>query len=237
MVHSHRFNILANRLGSYAGAGLVAYSALVSNGGGETRVWEHGWRFYVGVALPCLAGLLAANALTSCISLKKPERVTLSVECCYQNVGIATSVALTMFEGDQLSQAMAVPLYYGLVEAVVLGIYCLAAWKAGWTKAPRSVSLWTMLATPYEVLLAEHQDLQAVEVSLPKHGQDAREKMNGAGDTIYVKYSVEDDDDDEGFELDNCLCIRLPPHETKEASGYRLPEVSDLSQATPKSHS
>lgn len=226
-VHSYRFNILANRLGSGAGVGLVAYSALVSTGG-ETRVWEHGWRFYVGVLLPCLAGLAAANVLTSCVSLKKPERVTLSVECCYQNVGIATSVALTMFEGDQLAQAMAVPLYYGLVEALVLGAYCLIAWKAGWTKAPRNVSVWTMIATSYEVLLVEHQDLSAVEVSLPKHEQDVREKVNGAGDTIYVKYNVEEDDD-EDFAMVNCMCIDLPPHETKEASGYRLPDTAEVS--------
>eukprot|EP00581_Thalassiosira_minuscula_P001643 CAMPEP_0183739086 /NCGR_PEP_ID=MMETSP0737-20130205/56175_1 /TAXON_ID=385413 /ORGANISM="Thalassiosira miniscula, Strain CCMP1093" /LENGTH=420 /DNA_ID=CAMNT_0025973789 /DNA_START=353 /DNA_END=1615 /DNA_ORIENTATION=- len=223
-VHSYRFNILANKLGSYAGVSLVAYSALMSNTGGETQIWEHSWQFYVGVALPCCVGLLVANILTSFLSLKKPERVTLSVECCYQNVGIATSVALTMFKGDELSQAMAVPLYYGLIEAFVLGIYCILAWKAGWTKAPKNISFWTMIATSYEVLLTEHSDLKAIEVSLPKHEQDLNEKVNREGDTIYVKYSV-DDDEEEDFQMVSMMCINLPSQETKQASGYQLPDV------------
>mmetsp|Transcript_35467 Transcript_35467/g.63927 ORF Transcript_35467/g.63927 Transcript_35467/m.63927 type:complete len:407 (+) Transcript_35467:212-1432(+) len=225
-VHSYRFNILANRLGSYAGVSLVAYSALMSNTGGETQIWEHSWQFYVGVMLPCLVGLFMSNILTSFLSLKKPERVTLSVECCYQNVGIATSVALTMFKGDELSQAMAVPLYYGLIEAIILGIYCILAWKANWTKAPKNVSFWTMVATSYEVLLAEHADLKAIEVSLPSHQQDVNEKVNRAGDTIYVKYNVEDDEE-EDFQMVNCMCIDLPSHQTKVASGYQLPGVSE----------
>ncbi len=74
------------------------------------------------------------------------------MECCYQNVGIATSVALTMFEGDELSEAMGVPFFYGVVEAVILGIYCIGAWKLGWTKAPKNASIWKILTTSYEVI-------------------------------------------------------------------------------------
>jgi len=229
-IHSYRFNILSNKLGNYAGISLVAYSALMSNTGGETHMWEHGWQFYVGVALPCLAGLVVANVLTSFLSLNKPERVTLSVECCYQNVGIATSVALTMFEGDELSTAMAVPLYYGLIEAVILGLYCTVAWKANWTKAPKNISFCTMVSTSYEVLLVEHEDLKAIEVSLPKHDQDVNEKVNRTGDTIYVKYSMDEEEQcEEDYQNVNCMCINLPSH-PKEASGYQLPHVPETDQ-------
>lgn len=129
-----------------------------------------------------------------------------------------------MFKGDELSSAMAVPLYYGLIEAFLLGIYCILAWKAGWTKAPKNISFWTMIGTSYEVLLVEHEDLKAIEVSLPKHERDVNERMNRAGDTIYVKYSVEDDEEEGGFQMVNCMCINLPSH-PKEASGYHLPDV------------
>jgi len=76
-VHSYRFNILANKVGNYAGISLVLFSALMSNTGGSesTQVWEHSWQFYVGVMLPCVAGLIIANILTSFLSLNKPERV------------------------------------------------------------------------------------------------------------------------------------------------------------------
>ncbi len=74
-IHSYKFNILANKVGNYAGVSLVAFSALMSNTGGETQIWEHSWQFYVGVMLPCVAGLIVANILTSFLSLNKPERV------------------------------------------------------------------------------------------------------------------------------------------------------------------
>mmetsp|Transcript_8908 Transcript_8908/g.18781 ORF Transcript_8908/g.18781 Transcript_8908/m.18781 type:complete len:391 (-) Transcript_8908:1313-2485(-) len=220
-IHSYRFNILANKVGNYAGVALVAFSALMSNSGGDNHFWNHTWQFYVGVMLPCLAGLLISNILTSFIKLDKPERVTLSVECCYQNVGIATSVALTMFKGDELAMAMSVPLYYGLIEAVILGLYCTVAWKANWTKAPSKVSFLTMLTTSYEVLILEHSELKAVEVSLPKHHKDYSEKVNMSGDTIYIKYSMEEEEEHNAMALG---CIPLPTH-PKEASGYQLPEV------------
>jgi hypothetical protein len=75
-VHSYKFNIFANKLGNYSGIALVAFSALLSNsGGGDTKIWNHEWRFYVGVMLPCLCALLISNVLTSCVNLNKPERV------------------------------------------------------------------------------------------------------------------------------------------------------------------
>mmetsp|Transcript_4047 Transcript_4047/g.8995 ORF Transcript_4047/g.8995 Transcript_4047/m.8995 type:complete len:401 (+) Transcript_4047:345-1547(+) len=220
-IHSYRFNIFANKIGNYAGVSLVAFSALMSNTQGDTQIWEHTWQFYVAVMIPLLAALLIANALTSLLKMEKPERVTLAVECCYQNVGIATSVALTMFKGDELGDAMAVPLFYGFMEAFVLGIYCIITWKAGWTKAPSNVSFWTMIGTSYEVLLIEHSDLKAVEVSLPKNQKDMIEKKNRTGDTIYMKYNLEEGEEEEPMTFG---CIHIPSH-PKEASGFNLPEV------------
>mmetsp|Transcript_4863 Transcript_4863/g.7086 ORF Transcript_4863/g.7086 Transcript_4863/m.7086 type:complete len:173 (+) Transcript_4863:915-1433(+) len=71
-----------------------------------------------------------------------------------------------MFEGDELAEAMGVPLYYGLVEMFILGIYCIGAWKRGWTKAPPDVSLCTAISTSYEIVTAEKAELgQTIVVS------------------------------------------------------------------------
>jgi len=166
-IHSHKFNMTANKIGNYAGIALVIFSFTMTNtGSADTKIWSRDWDFYVGVALPCLIGLFIANVLTTLISLLKPERVTVSVECCYQNVGIATSVALTMFQGDELNEAMGVPFFYGLVEAVVLGIYCVVMWKLGWTKAPKDAPFWKIIVTSYEVLQAEQEELDTVEIKV-----------------------------------------------------------------------
>ena len=82
---------------------------------------------------------------------------TVVVECCYQNIGIATSLALTMFEGDDLNHAMGIPFFYGVCEAVSVGSFCFLSWKAGWTKAPCDTPLWKVLITSYEIV-AVHQD-------------------------------------------------------------------------------
>ena len=68
-----------------------------------------------------------------------------------------------MFENDDEAQAMGVPLYYGIIEAVVLGLYCLIAWKMNWTKAPADDPFCTVIATSYEVLYAERLEVEEME--------------------------------------------------------------------------
>jgi hypothetical protein len=120
--------------------------------------------------------------------LKRPERVTVSIECCYQNVGIATSVALTMFDGQDLSEAMGVPLYYGFVEAVILGIYCLIAWKCNWTKAPSNAPICHVLAMSYEVLRVEKHELESVEVQLGEDDLTSCESLSENENTIFTYF-------------------------------------------------
>lgn len=153
--NSHNFNLHANRLGNFAGISLIIFGLVLSNSDTESALWERDWKFYLGVAMPCLLGLLLANIISTVFRLPKPERITCAVECCYQNTGIATSVALTMFDGDQLAEAIGVPVYYGMIEAVILGIYCILAWKAGWTKAPRNISFYNAVTTSYEIITVE----------------------------------------------------------------------------------
>ena len=167
------FHVFANRFGNFCGVALVVFSAIISNSNG-LRLWSHSPSFYIGVALPCLLGVLIATAVTSYMQLQKPERVTVAVECCIQNCGIAVSVALTMFEGDQLSRATAVPFYYGTVEFLIIAVYCLSAWQLGWTKAPKEVNILTMLMTSYEIVPADKEadgfyyvDEQDVAGSIP----------------------------------------------------------------------
>ena len=49
------------------------------------------------------------------------------------------------------AQAVAVPIFYGLVEAVAIGIYCVWAWKVGWTKAPADEKLCVVITKSYEI--------------------------------------------------------------------------------------
>ncbi|KAL7552885.1 hypothetical protein ACHAWF_016130 [Thalassiosira exigua] len=182
-----KFHVYANRVGTFAGVTLVILAGIHANAG---KIWEKDARYYWGVALPCIIALILSTAVASYAGLKKPERVTLAIESCYQNCGIATSIALSMFQGDSRADAMGVPFFYGLVEILIVGVYCITAWKGGWTKAPPTDPFWDVVTTSYEVLLADkmagenqtidvqlaQQDVEGGEPSKPTHdGEDADE--------------------------------------------------------------
>lgn len=131
------------------------------------------------------------------------------MECCYQNVGIATSVAITMFQGKELSRAVGVPLFYGLVEAVVLGIYCITTWKIGWTKAPPDESFCVVIGKSYEVKCAQIFDLNAIEVVL---GSNKDRSNNGNEDIV---------EDDILFELDHST-VSFSDSERENGSIYAI---------------
>jgi len=162
--NSTRFNLLANKAGNLAGIALVIYSALVSSTSEDASLWSQDAKFYIGVAFPAVIGVTLATYLATKAQLEKPERVSVAVEGCYQNTGIATSVAITMFTGSDLAAAVGVPLYYGIVEATLLAFYCLFCWKIGWTKAPANENICVVIATSYEVEKARLESPNAIEV-------------------------------------------------------------------------
>jgi predicted Na+-dependent transporter len=189
--NSKNFHLMANKLGNFCGIALVIFSAILSNSNKDAQLWHRDWKFYLGVTAPCLLALFIANAVTYLLKLSAPERVTVSIEVCYQNVGIATSMALTMFDGDELAAALGVPFFYGLVQAVALGIYCLGAWKLGWTKTSKNASLWKALTTSYEVMsLEDDEDMVIVtktDVELPE--KTVTSEMEDDDDFHYVQHS------------------------------------------------
>lgn len=145
------FRTRCNRIGNVAGVLLITLSFAVSSTDQDTSLWDRDLSFYIGCALPAVFGLAVAMYLSLKAGLEPPERVAVAVEACYQNTGIATSVALTLFKDRKLASAIGVPLYYGIVEAVLLAIFCLVCWKLGWTKAPANENLCVVLYHSYEV--------------------------------------------------------------------------------------
>lgn len=92
------FHVWSNRFGSISGLLLILFSLVLSSGadGADSNFVNQPWAFYVGVATPCLLGMVLANVISRlrCCRLAKPETVAIAIECCYQNTGIATSTYL-----------------------------------------------------------------------------------------------------------------------------------------------
>ena len=117
---------------------------------------------------------------------------TVSVEACYQNVGIATSMAMAMFDGQELNVAMGVPFFYGVCEAIFVGSYCIVAWKMGWSKAPANAPLWQVITTSYEVLTAERHELDAIEVAISSDTGDTASKEMQVGRVFTTYFEMEE---------------------------------------------
>jgi len=154
LFESETFMTWANRAASLSGLALIIVSGLLSSTGSDVSFFNQDWTFYIGITFPCLVGLLLSNFISrSCARLKKPECVAISIECCYQNTSIAMSVAVTMFPDPAVqAQALAVPLFYSIVQAMVIVIYCLLAWKFGWTKAPANERLCVVMSKNYQLV-------------------------------------------------------------------------------------
>lgn len=167
-----------NTLGNIAGVGLLATGAFTSSR--DDPIWDKDLVFYIAVALPCVAGLAFSFLLASLTGLDGPQRVAVSVESCYQNTGIATTLALATFDEDVASAAVGVPLYYGLVEIVLLPLFLLCAWKAGLTHAPAGLKLCTVLLEsfqPYQVT-----DITPVDLGRPDPAPHTDAEAQGATD-------------------------------------------------------
>lgn len=224
--NSAAFRRTSNAIGSISGIALVIVSAVFSSTGEGAKPWQQPWSFYVAVSIPCISGLALANIFAMIAKLKKPEVVTLSVECCYQNVGIAASAVLSMFEtSEEVQQAMCVPLFYGLLEAVILGLYCLVAWKMGWTKAPKDEQICIVLAKTYEVEddtdvsqdeNANNIDNQDLE-SAPKHfSEDDQSQAFSAAQTSSTH--------------DSCTLSHGSPLSCQSSPGNETPSIETTSK-------
>ncbi len=213
--NSTRFNLLANKLGNLAGLCLVIFSAVVSSTGEDAGIWNQNAVFYIGCAIPAIVGVCLATYMATKLGLDLPERVSVAVEGTYQNTGIATSVAASMFAGDELKKAIGVPLYYGLVEMVILAIFCITCWKMGWTKAPAEENFCRMIATSYEVETGRLESPNAIEVV---HNNNP----DGDGDVENLVFNQTVD----GFQVDE--------NSMKEKTNAGLQESRRIEKGSPK---
>lgn len=80
---------------------------------------------------------------------------------------------------------------YGLVEGVLVAIYCLGSWKLGWTKAPADTPFWKFILTSYEVLM-EQSEIDQIEVSDAGDDKQARPE-SVSGHTLNTYFSMDND--------------------------------------------
>jgi len=135
-----------NRAGSCAGLMNIILSILPGgiDATGPTlppdQLPERDALWFFSIMSPCVLGLVVSFAVArGLLHIDPPEAVAIGIECCYQNTGLATTVALTVFTPAESEVAKIVPLVYGAAELLSISIFGLVAWKLGWTYVPPSM--------------------------------------------------------------------------------------------------
>jgi len=167
-----RYTQKLNALGNACGVVLVLMGFFLSSNS-SAPIWDRDWKFYVGVTLPCVLGLMISLATARVCRLKRPSCLAVAIEVCYQNTAIPLAVILNSFsddpkycnggeEGtdekmcDAVGLALGVPTYYQTVQIFSLAVCCLCCWKGGWTLAPKDESFFNVIGKNYQV--AEKED-------------------------------------------------------------------------------
>jgi len=138
-----------SRIGQAAGAALIILGCF-TNGSSDAPIWTNSPLWFAAIATPCAVGLIFSMLGARLLRLTNPEAVAVAIECSYQNTGFALTIALSVFPPEKVGAASGVPLFYGVCEVVLIPIFALCAWKAGWTYAPPTEPLCTMLLNDYQ---------------------------------------------------------------------------------------
>lgn len=140
--------------------------------------------------LPLLGSIIASGTIASVLGLKKPEQLAVTVETCYQNIGLATTIAvrvdaqlverlrshvefpfqISTFGDDEGAHAAGIPVFYGLLEVVFIAILCVSSWKLGYTFAPSNEPLLKVIMHNYQPQkeLSDNDMQQSLELQAGK---------------------------------------------------------------------
>mmetsp|Transcript_72241 Transcript_72241/g.223210 ORF Transcript_72241/g.223210 Transcript_72241/m.223210 type:complete len:346 (-) Transcript_72241:114-1151(-) len=152
---SERWRVRFGHIGTVCGLVLFSFSAFESTNPETTTVpfWRRHWTFYAAVALPVVSTAVIVTALTSIshFRLRPPERVAVVIEAVYQNTALAAAMAVQIFRGHNLGDAMGAVVLYQLCQGAVLLLFGIFAHYAGWTLAsPEETSLCGALAGNFQ---------------------------------------------------------------------------------------
>mmetsp|Transcript_24981 Transcript_24981/g.54080 ORF Transcript_24981/g.54080 Transcript_24981/m.54080 type:complete len:430 (-) Transcript_24981:144-1433(-) len=222
---SERFRQYIRIVGNIAGVGLILFSVLAPDQG-EMTLKGRGWQFYVAVPLPIVLGLVLSIVITSAARLKKPERVTVAIECGYQNTAIAINAVINTFQDDERGAALGVPLFYTLCQAILLTVACFSFWKAGWTKALARENFCAVLIHNYEDIHEEHGNIVNELVTSPRSTDDPHDlHLDVTFAEEEVEHKAEGDDGTSNRSFTSILRTSL----------QRLPSVSATMRSISKS--
>jgi len=148
-------------LGNACGLALIVIGVSFSSSS-SAPPWSRPGAVYASLALPALLAvpLSAAVASLPAAGLVPPERVAVVVECLFQNIGVASALAISAYREPEAGRAAAMPVIYGFMQSMIVLPVLLVSWKAGWTHAPPSAPLLRVLLESWQPTYLDMQQEQ-----------------------------------------------------------------------------
>ncbi|CEG00103.1 Bile acid:sodium symporter [Ostreococcus tauri] len=154
-------------------------------------IWSRGWKFYIGLMIPCFAGMIVSLIWARILQLERPQALAVAIEVVYQNTAIALAVILSSFSNDTsctnvasndcdvVGIAAGVPTFYQLIQILSLGVLCVTSWRLGWTYAPVGTPLLKALATNFQP--STHVEYRQDQIDQSTSAQDLELARSGQG--------------------------------------------------------
>ena len=83
----------------------------------------------------------------------------------YQNTGLALTIALSALPPAEVGEASGVPLFYGMIEIMVIPLFALTAWRLGWTYAPKDENVCVVLVGNYQPTTSDELDEASITLT------------------------------------------------------------------------
>lgn len=150
----------------------------------SSPIWSRGWKFYLGLTVPCVAGMALSLAWARQMRLEKPQALAVAIEVVYQNTAIALAIILSSFEKDAscvnhggsdcdiVGVAAGVPTFYQVVQVVSLGVLCVICHHIGWTYAPKGTPLLRAITANFQPSsIVQNNQFSARDLEIARDGR------------------------------------------------------------------
>ena len=126
-----------------------------------------------------------------------------------------------------------VPVIYGLVEILAIGLYLVIAWKLGWSKAPKDENVCTVIRTSYEIHDVgdgenENEGIEDefIEDDVVENAQSKHEKETSS-DEVRAHVAVDTEDADSTFDtVMNAESLEAEGDSMEQGVEMSLPQAS-----------
>jgi len=97
------------------------------------------FRYWLAAFSVGFCGIIFGVGVARMVGVSKPGSVAVGIETGLQNISLAVTIIDISFSGSTRGRVVSMPLMYGTISGVQALLFCIFAWKSGWTYLPKNL--------------------------------------------------------------------------------------------------